>query len=90
MEYNDEIMVLVAECHATKEALDEKNSNDPEANLRRSIAVYALVIALTEAGVTHAQAEAARLLNVSRTVTNRHVRKVRGHLERTGVVWDPT
>jgi hypothetical protein len=82
MEYGPEIMEYVDEARRAKDALDEKNSNDPVANRERSTAVYCLVRALEDAGVTHAQAEAARLLKVSRTVTNRHVRKVRAWLER--------
>ncbi len=83
MEHGEEIRALVADCERTKNELDEKNSNDPERNLARSMAVYALVTALENAGVTHAQAEAARLLNCTRQVPYRHVRKVREHLERT-------
>jgi hypothetical protein len=71
MEYGPEIMEYVDGARRAKEALDEKNSTT----------VYCLVRALEDAGVTHAQAEAARLLKVSRTVTNRHVRKVRAWLE---------
>lgn len=81
MEHGIEIIALVAECERTKRELDEKNSGDPDLNHARSMAVYDLVTALGESGVTHAQAEAARLLNVSRTVTNRHVLKVRKTLE---------
>jgi predicted transcriptional regulator YheO len=82
MEHGPRITALVDDARRTKEALSEKHSNDTQANLERSVAVYCLVRALEEAGVIHAQAEAARLLNVSRTVTNRHVRKVREWIER--------
>lgn len=82
MEHGPDIAALVADCERTKNGLDEKNSNDPAANMARSMAVYALVTALENNGVTYAQAEAARLLNVSRQVPYRHVLKARKHLER--------
>lgn len=89
MEHSEATARRVAECERTKRGLDEKNSSDPVRNLERSMAVYALVKGLEDEGWPHPQAEAARLLGVTRTVPNRHVLKVRKHLESTGVVWDP-
>ncbi len=96
MDHDASVIAMVENVRVATAALDPKNSADPELNRNRSMAWYGLVRALEDSGVHGAQTEAARLLNVSREIPSRHVRKARAWLEREGVerheeetLWEP-
>jgi hypothetical protein len=82
MDHDASVIAMVENVRVATAALDPKNSADPELNRARSMAWYGLVRALENAGVHGAQTEAARLLNVSREIPSRHVRKARAWIER--------
>jgi hypothetical protein len=89
-EHGPIVMELVNVARAAEAALDPKRSNDPVQNTRRSVAVYDLVSELNKTTYGQgAQAEAARLLGVSRTVVNRHVLKAMERASLPGITPRP-